>query len=107
MKLTIAERIILGSILPSEGNFITLKIVRQLREALSFSEEEISKLKFEQDGNMVKWDTVAEAEIGVVDIPIGEKAMSIIVDRLLELDKQGRLTEPMVGVFERFVGSSE
>lgn len=46
MKLNVMERITLISLLPESGNFVTLKIVRKLRETLSFSEEEHLKLQF-------------------------------------------------------------
>ena len=36
LKLSVYERLVLLNILPKEGNFITLKIIRQLREDLSF-----------------------------------------------------------------------
>ena len=48
MKLGVKERIVLGSILPSEADFITLKIVRGLRESLSFTDEELQILKIQQ-----------------------------------------------------------
>ncbi len=41
MKLNMVERLRLLEILPTEGNRMNLKIVRKLRETLSFSEAEI------------------------------------------------------------------
>lgn len=41
MKLTIIERLKLLDLLPREGNRLNLKIMRKLRESLSFSEEEL------------------------------------------------------------------
>ena len=41
MKLTIFERTRLLGILPPQGDILTLKILRKLRESLSFSEEEL------------------------------------------------------------------
>lgn len=46
VKLQVVERINLLQILPREGDFLTLKIVRQLRESLSFKDAEHDKLKF-------------------------------------------------------------
>lgn len=45
MKLNMAERLRLLEILPNEGNRMNLKILRKLRETLSFSEAEIKKVK--------------------------------------------------------------
>lgn len=42
-KLTLADRFAILSILPIEGNFATLKIVRKLRELLSLTEGEIKE----------------------------------------------------------------
>lgn len=44
MKLNMMERLKLLEILPNEGNRLNLKIVRKLRESLSFSEEELKKV---------------------------------------------------------------
>lgn len=41
MELTILERIKLLEVLPKEGDLLTLKILRKLRESLSFSEDEL------------------------------------------------------------------
>lgn len=41
MKLTIVERTRLLEVLPAQENILTLKILRKLRETLSFSEEEL------------------------------------------------------------------
>jgi len=41
MELTILERIKLLEVLPPQGDLLTLKILRKLRETLSFSEEEL------------------------------------------------------------------
>ncbi len=46
MKLAVQERINLLNILPATGDDITLKVLRKLREALSFNEDEILKLNF-------------------------------------------------------------
>ena len=45
MKLDVGERIRLLGILPEKGNLLTLKIVRELRDDLSFSEKEHKDFK--------------------------------------------------------------
>lgn len=42
MELTIIERLKLLEVLPKEGDLLTLKILRKLRESLSFSEDELT-----------------------------------------------------------------
>lgn len=101
MELSVFERLILLNILPREGNFTTLKIVRKLREDLSFDEEEHKALEFQvDDKGAVKWKT--EADIPK-DVAIGEKATDLIVDTLKKLDKDKKLTEQHYGLYEKFV----
>ena len=102
MKLTVIERILLLGILPGEGNFVTLKIVRQLRENLSFSEAEIAALGVHQEGERITWNAAAE-EPGGSEIAIGEKATDIVVEALRKLDREGKLTEQLLSVWEKFI----
>ena len=55
MKLSVGDRLILLGVIPQQGDFTTLKIVRNMRDELSFSEEEHKKLKFRQEGEMMHW----------------------------------------------------
>jgi hypothetical protein len=102
MELNVFERLNLLNILPKEGTFITLKIVRQLREALSFNEEELKALQFKQNTEMgtVQWNSEADTP---KEIAIGEKATDIVVEALKELDKQKKLTDQHFGLYEKFV----
>lgn len=124
MLLTVFERLILLNVLPKEGDFTTLKIVRQLREDLSWTEEEHAALQFHtkcrdcghrmeltdqacpecgggQDGQ-IHWITKAAQD---AEIPIGEKATDIIVATLKALDEQKSLRDEHFTLYERFVES--
>jgi len=102
LKLSVFERINLLSILPKEGDFTTLKIIRQLREDLSFTEEEHKALQFEvfEDGR-ITWNAKAAKD---KDIKIGKKAESIIREKLEELNKQKKLRDEHFTLYEKFVG---
>lgn len=99
MKLNVLERLALLSVLPKEGNFATLKIVRKLREDLSFSEEEIKRFGIEDlpDGRMT-WKKEEEKEI-----QFGEKAIDIITKALKKLNETEQLTQDHLSVYEKFV----
>jgi len=102
MKLGVYERLILLNILPKEGNFATLKINRKLRESMSFDEEELKLLDFQDKGEgRVEWKQDA---VGEKDIPIGEKATDIIIDALKKLNDDKKLTDEHYSVYEKFVG---
>jgi len=100
MELSVFDRLILLNILPKEGDFTTLKIVRKLREDLSFSEDEHKALEFNQDGGNVQWKQAGDVP---KDITIGEKATDLIADVLKKLDKEKKLQEQHLTLFERFV----
>ena len=55
MKLTVLERFTGLQILPQEGDFVTLKIMRKLKEALAMSEKELVEFEIKQEGNQVLW----------------------------------------------------
>ena len=101
MNLQVGERLVLLSILPQEGDFTTLKIVRGLRESLSFSEEEHKTYGFKQEDNMVFWATEKDTP---KDVPIGEKATDIIVDALKKLNDNKKLRNEHFTLYEKFVG---
>jgi hypothetical protein len=99
MKLTVLERMALLHALPQEGNFATLKIVRKLREDLSFSEAEYKAWGIEELPNgRMSWKVNEEKEL-----EFGEKATDIIVASLKKLNETDKLTVDHLSVYEKFV----
>jgi len=57
VKLSVLNRLSLLGLLAKKGDSTTLKIIRELREELGFTEEQHALLKFQQlPGGKVKWD---------------------------------------------------
>ena len=103
MKLTIRERIMLQGCLPPAGTFVTLGLVRKLREALSFTEEEIKDFCIitNDDEGTVSWKREFEAD--EKDIEIGEKMNDLVVSTLKKLSTEEKLTEQHYSIYEKFV----
>lgn len=101
MKLNVAERLNLLGILPAQGDFVTLKIVRKLREALTFDEAELAVLNVKQDGDRVTWNPEADSN---KDVEIGEKATDIVVASLKKLNDEKKLTNQHYSLYEKFIG---
>jgi len=99
MKLSVLERILLGELLPKVGSFTNLKLLRVVKEDLSFSEKENMLLDFTQQGELTKWKLNA---VGDKSISIGEVASKLIRDKILELNKQEKLTESHLTICEKF-----
>jgi hypothetical protein len=100
MNLSVLERIVVLKVLPAEGDYATLKILTNLRMALSFTEEEIKAWDIRSDpsSNRTTWKVE-----GVADIPIGERATDIIVTALKKLDREKKLSVQDMSVYEKFI----
>jgi len=103
-ELTVIERLVLLNILPKEGDFTTIKLVRKLRENLSFDEDEHKKLNFVQDGDQVRWNQEA---LSSRQIQIGEKMTDIIHNALKKLNDEKKLTNEHFSLYEKFVENRE
>lgn len=97
-------------IIPTEGNFVTMKIMKDLMSDLGFSEEEIKtcgiETKFQPNGQgQVIWKPEKAEE--TKDIKIGDVAKVVIKDKLISLDKTNRITIGLLPLYERFVEGEE
>ncbi len=105
MKLNVIERIHLLGILPAEGDFTTLRILRDLRAALSFTEQEHKDLGItvipRPDGQQnITWNQAADTG---KEIEIGPRARTIIEATLDGLEKGKRLPATHLELYERFM----
>ena len=101
MQLKVLDRITLLGVLPEQGDFLTLKIIRKLREDLSFTEQELSDLEIKQSDGRVFWNQEKDAG---AEIQVGEKATDVVVAALKKLDTEKKLTAQHMGLYESFVG---
>jgi hypothetical protein len=102
LELTVSERLVLIQILPQEGDFATLRVVRDLRSALSFSEAELAALKFRTEGENLHWEPQPAA-----DIDIGPRALVLIADTLKDLNTKKKLRLDQVDLYERFTTEAD
>lgn len=101
MELGILERISLLNILPVEGDVVTVRILKTLRKDLGFTEEEIRDHKISSADNRVTWEETGYK----ADISIGEKATDIIKDAFKRLDREGKIREEMLPLYDTFMGT--
>ncbi len=102
MELTVFERITLLNVLAQfQGDFTTLKIVREMKEALSFTEEEHKSLQLRVEGGQAFWLSEADKPR---EISMGEKAAEIIREQLTALDERKMLTDDHYTLYVKFVG---
>ncbi len=102
MLLKISERVALMTSLPEKGNFVTLKILGDLKAALGFTDEEIKRCKIVQTPQNIKWDGDEEK-----DVEILPTQRVLICDALKALDQASALLPVHVSVYEKFMGNGE
>jgi len=100
MQLTVLERLLLLNLLPKEGDFTTIKLVRQAREALSFNEEEHKKLNFRQEGDQTIWNPVNIMK----EVKLGDLMVEKITEALKKKNDDKKLREDDFSLYEKFVG---
>ena len=132
MQLNVLERLALLEVVPKEGDFVTLKLVRKLRESLSFSETEVKQIEFNQNWKCPKcqkemsspdvpkcecesymvatgsmtWDA-QKGEKVLKEIHMGEKMLSMCVTALKKLDSEKKLTDNYFSLYDKLVESTE
>lgn len=100
MDLTVMDRALLYGILPAEGDITTLRIVRKLREDLSFSEDENKEFEIVQEEGQLRWNP-EKATAKAVEF--GPKALKVVVKALKKLSDSDKLTIQYVDLYDKFV----
>lgn len=102
MELTVLERLMLLNVLPKEADFLSLKTLRSLREALSEAlAADVDAKNLTRENDQFHWKTEV-----VKEIEITPRARQIIYDRLKELDKQKKLTDNHFSLCEKFLSDA-
>ena len=106
VKLTVKQRIHLLNILPDKGNITMIKMLRVLREALSFDEKENKVLSLKQHTNgMVTWDPKSEKKSGK-EINIPDTILEKVRQTLEQLNVSESLSDEHLELFEMFVSDT-
>ena len=100
MKLNVMERMALLNILPPEGSITVMKLLRVLREDLSFNEKEHAALQFKQENDMIQWKQDADV---VKDVKIGEIMTELIKKELKKLNDEEKLTDGHIDLYDKFI----
>jgi hypothetical protein len=106
MILNVPDRITLFGILPTEGHYADIVTLRRAKEVLSLTEEEIKATKYHEEEvgktRMAYYD-IAIANSLEKDIPLDEWTTRTISGILSKMEKEGKIAERFVSLFEKFV----
>jgi len=103
MKLNTLERLTVYQLLPEVGSFLNLKLVREAKEMLSFTEEEHKELKFVNHNNGSLTWTQRPQDQDEVEFDFNDTVKGLIVAALKKLDEQEKLEGRHISIYEKFV----
>lgn len=102
MELNVLDRMILLTVLPKEGDLTTLRILRDLTSALSFSEAELADLKITDTEKGTHWQTDAAKKLEHVGVEIGPRAHALILEAFEALNKEKKMNLEFLPTYEKF-----
>ncbi len=103
MILTVRERLQLLNVLPPSptGKITALRIYRQFREALSFSEEEHKALELTTEGSNIRWNSAVPQGQDIEAGPVAIEWVAAILKGMEEADPP-TLTEEYISLWDKF-----
>lgn len=87
-------------VLPVEADYLTYKILMELKSDLSFSEEELNNMEMVTRGDKITWNPDKEVS---KEIKIGEKGREIIIKALKKLDESAKINASNISLYEKFM----
>lgn len=106
MQLNIPERIVLIDLLPKEGHYADIVTIRRARETLAITPDEIQAISYreeEGDGGRMAYFDVAKANSMFANIPLDEWITMTIQSVLAKKEKEGKMEDKFVSLYEKFV----
>lgn len=101
MKLFLVERMLILELIPTEGDYATLKEVRKTREMLSLTPEENKKFNIERKDGIMTWDSPGTTY--EKDIPLSEWATTTIQEELRRRNTEKKLDDRIFPLYEKFI----
>ena len=100
VKLNVLERITMIGLLPKEENYLTYKMITDLKMKLSFSDDEYKKcgITVLPDGRVTWKNGKITKEIEIPDV-----IMVMVKAKLESIEKGKKINEDNVSLYERFI----
>lgn len=102
MKLEVHERLMCLELLPKQGDYASMKAIRQAREIIGFTTEERQFYQLKDEGGQIHWSTQAAAD-RVADIPMTQFITDLIRDQLANMNKRKELRDEHISLYEKLI----
>ena len=105
VKLNVSERITAMGILPQEGNFVELRLIRELNGKLGLSAEETDLLakdaEFKAENGKVTWNP--EKEFPPKELDLRDSEAGLLKIALKRLDDEKKLKQQHFSLYSKFI----
>ena len=98
-QLNVGDRLMVISVLPKEGDFVTIRMIRGLIAKLGLSAEEITDFEIKSEEGNVMWNSKGSV---VLDFEFHEAEIDLIKKSLKRLEEDKKLTQDTFTVYEKF-----
>jgi len=99
MKLTISDKILLGTIFPTEAKYESLICIRDIKEKIKITQEDIKKFNIQTlENGSVSWKMNEKT----FDYNFTDMEKNTILSALKKLDEQEKLTEQLLSLCKLF-----
>ena len=100
--MKIKDRLMVMSILPQQGNFVTIQLVAELKKKVSLAPKELEFVGLKTDPNTgnLTWDDAKDKD---KEFAFHESEKSLIQKALVELEGQNKLTPDHIDIYKQFV----
>lgn len=106
IALSVEDRLQILSLLPQEGNRVTLRIAEEIDKGINFSSEEREELKLAMsdpdEKGMRFWMWNKDAELAK-PTHFTDSQSGMISDALKKLDNENKLPKSLVSLYDKFV----
>lgn len=98
--LTIAERVHVLNLLPKEGSFVTLQLIREMTRKVGFTATEITDFELKEENGSITWNDKGNVE---VIFHFVDAEAEIIRKELRKKNEEGSLNMGIYSVYEKFM----
>jgi len=95
MKLTIKERVTIVALYPRESDLITQVLVKDLKEKIKLSQEEIKEIELKKEGMGYVWNTQKAKN---KDIDFTKMEIIFLKEQVDRLDKEKKISLDLIDI---------
>jgi hypothetical protein len=100
--LNIYERVLLWSVVPKEGDIVTLKALQAVKERIANTDAENVEYKFESVDGRTTFDVMSAKASAPTEFSFSRKEWKLVEDKLRQLEKDKKLSFEHLSLYEKF-----